>query len=167
MPSNYIIGKITISPENVMFDYSGFYKVLHKTLSDKGYFIEEKKYSHKPQNKKKNVDFYWKCTREVDDYSQYKIEVDARFTNLETMHVLKKDKKIKMNKGDGKIIIRATLITDYDSKWEENPIINFFKVIFENIFEKSSLKNYLKDLKNEFYEIENEIKSYFNIQRMM
>lgn len=167
MPANYIIGKTVISLKNVIFDYKAFYKVLYKTLSDKGYFIEEKKYSQTPADKKKSVDFYWKCQKELDDYNLNRVEVDAKFPDLEDIEVIKNAQKAIVQRGDVSITLRATLITDYDSKWEEQPLLNFFRVIFENIFKRSNINTFLDNLKSEMYEIENEIKSYFNIERIM
>lgn len=168
MPSPYIIGKTTVNVEEVIFDYKEFYRLLNKTISEKGYAIEEKSYSYIPgiPGERGKLSFFWLCLKDVDDYSRYRVEVDASF-DIEQITVLKNNKKIDTGKGTGKVIVRATLVTDYDSKWEENPIINFLKVLFENWFERSSMLKYLNDIKTEMYEIENEIKGYFNVQRMM
>jgi hypothetical protein len=59
-------------------------------------------------------------------------------------------------------------MTDYAEKWEgSNPIITFIKVLFENIFQKGSVDEYTKKLTDEAYDIENEVKSFFNLQKMM
>jgi hypothetical protein len=167
MPSPFIIGKTVVSVENAIFEYKALYKLLQKIFADKGYFIEEKVYSYVPSENRGKLSFFWFCLKDIDDYSRYRIEVDASF-NIENITVLKNNQKSESSQGDGKILLRATLITDYDSRWEEgNPILNFLKVIFENVFERSSVVKYLNDLKSELFEIENEIKSYFNIQRMM
>ncbi|MBN1923631.1 MAG: hypothetical protein JW791_02630 [Nanoarchaeota archaeon] len=167
MPSMFILGKTSIELNNVIFNYADFYRFMKKTLEERGYFIEEKKYSHAPTGDKSYVDFYWKCLKNIDDYSRFIIEVDTKFSNVEPITVLVNKVKQTKDKGDGSIKLRASLSTDYDTKWEENPIINFVKTIFENIFEKSSVNQYKKDLKNELYELENEVKSYFNVQRMI
>ncbi|VVB75848.1 Uncharacterised protein [Candidatus Tiddalikarchaeum anstoanum] len=166
MPSVFIVGKTVVTVKNVMFDYKSFYRILHKTISDKGYWIEEKSYTNVPGENKNSMDFYWLCQKDVDDYSRYRIEVQAKF-EVENVTALKNNQKAEMEKGDGSILLRASLVTDYDSKWEENPILNFFKVLFENIFERSSISKYLNDVKTEMFEVENEMKSFFNIQRMM
>lgn len=167
MPSFFIVGKTEISVKNVVFDYAEYYAFVKKTFEDRGYFIEEKKYSHAPDKDKHYLDFYWACLRNIDDYSRFKIEVDSRFQDMKKITVLKGSKKETKDKGEGRVVLRATLITDYDSKWEENPVVNFIKTIFENLFEKSSVEQYKTDLVNEMYELENELKSYFNVQRMM
>lgn len=167
MPSFFIVGKTEINVKNIVFKYSEYYAFVKKTFEDRGYFIEEKKYSHKPSKDKSYVDFYWACYKTIDDYSRFKIEVDSKFHDVKKIKVIKGKKKEVKDKGSGAIKLRATLITDYDTKWEENPIVNFIKTIFENLFEKSSVEQYKKDLLNEMYEFENELKSYFNVQRMI
>jgi hypothetical protein len=167
MPAFFIVGKTEVSVKNVVFKYSDYYSFIKKTFEDRGYFIEEKKYSHAPTKDKSYVDFYWVCLKNVDDYSRFKIEVDSRFFDLKKISVLKGGTKEVKDKGEGSIKLRATVITDYDTKWEENPVINFIKTIFENLFEKSSVEQYKADLINEMYELENELKSYFNVQRMI
>jgi len=167
MPSKYIIGEVVVSPNEVIFDYNKFYRIIYNFMTEIGYFIQEKEYHHNAKGEKVNVGFYWDCIKSIDDYSRFQIELFVEFPELESINVLKGDVKEKTNKGSGKIKIRSALITDYDSKWEQNAIINFFKTIFEDHFYKSSVNKYMEELGKEMYEVENEIKSYFDMQKFM
>jgi len=167
MPSLFIVERTAINVKNIIFNYSDFYQFLKKTLNDFGYFVDEKKYTHNPNDGKNYIDFYWKCTKEIDDYSQNILEIDAKFFEIEDIKVMKEKRKELLDKGNALIKFKATLQTDYDKKWESSAFINFIKTIFENVFEKSSVNQYKEELKNEVYNIENEIKSYFNIQKMI
>ncbi len=166
MPATYQVGETTIEVKNVIFKYLEFYHFMLKLFEERQYFILEKKYSYNPE-KTKMVDFFWQALKNVDDYNRFVIEVSVTFNTLEDVNVLKGKVKIKKNKGSGTIKLRSFLKTDYDSKWEQHAILNFFKVLFENVFEKKSIEEYKNVLKNEMYEIENEIKSYFDIVRLI
>lgn len=167
MPSRYITGKTTINLENVVFEYGEFYHFMKQTLEDLDYFINEKSYSHAPSKKRTTVGFYWECLKNVDDFNRFIVEIKVEFANMERITVIKDKEKNEMDRGDGEITMKASLLTDYEKKWEKNPVLKFVKVIFENLFEKSSLEHYKNEVDDEMYEIENEIKSYFNLQRMM
>jgi len=167
MPSKFITTKVEININEKIFNYSDFYMFLKKTFQERGYYIEEKSYTHNETKPSESVGFYWNTLKRVDDFTKYIIELKVSL-KLEDVNVLKDKKKEINNKGNGSIGLRATLLTDYEEKWEEsNPIISFIKVLFENIFQKGSVDEHVKRLTDEAYEIENEIKSYFSIQRMM
>ncbi len=167
MPSKYIVGEVTVHPEDVIFDYNDFYKIIYNFFKEKGYFVKEIEYHHNKKDDKINVGFYWDCVKNIDDYSQFKIEVFVDFPALKTITVIKEKIKQTSNKGSGSIKLRATLVTDYDAKWEQNPIFNFFKTIFEDYFYKSSVNKYMEELGQEMYDAENEVKGYFGMQRFM
>ena len=167
MPSKFMTSKTAISIQSEVFSYSELYLFLKKTMQERGYYIEEKSYTHNSSKPTESVDFYWKCGKRVDDFTMFQIEIIAKI-RMEDVAIIKNKKKEIANKGGGTIKVRSTLITDYAGKWEEsNPIIAFAKVLFENIFQKGSVDEYTKKLTDESYEIENEIKSYFKLQRMM
>lgn len=167
MPAKFITSKSIVNVSEQICNYSEFYLFLKKTLQEKGYYIEEKSYKHDNSSKNEIIGFYWNSIKKVDDFTKNIIEL---FVNLSmTDIIIEKDKKKEIsNKISGSIKIKSTLQTDYAGKWEEsNPLIAFIKVLFENIFQKGSIDEYEKKLTQEAYEIENEIKSYFNIQRMI
>jgi len=166
MPSFFIVGKTSISLKGIIFDYRDFYLFMKRTMEDRGYFIEEKKYTHSPKKGKIHDGFYWKCLKNLDDYNRFIMEIISDFHN-EDITVVKKEKKERKEKGSGLITLRATLLTDYDTKWENNPFVNFMKTVFEHLFEKSSVDKNKEVLNNEMYELENEVKSYFSVQRMI
>jgi hypothetical protein len=167
MQSKFITSKSTVNIKDEIFNYSDLYMFLKKTLEDRGYYIEEKSYTHNNSGDTEIVGFYWNSIKKVDDFTKYLVEFFVRIELIDV--VIEKDKKKeKSNRGSGSIKIKSTLVTDYAGKWEEsNPIITFIKVVFENIFQKGSVDEYTKKLTQEAYEIENEIKSYFNVQRML
>ncbi|MDD2678339.1 MAG: hypothetical protein PHT91_04105 [Candidatus Nanoarchaeia archaeon] len=167
MSSKLIAAKSEISLNKKIFSYSDFYVFLRKTLQERGYYIEEKSYTHSETSPLKNVSFYWNTVKNVDDFTKYIIELKVSLS-LEDVTVIKDKKKEMNSRGEGSITVRATLQTDYEGKWEEtNAIISFIKVLFENIFQKGSIDEHSKRLADEAYEIENEIKSYFSMQRMI
>lgn len=164
MASNFLLKRLKITINDAIFDFKEFYKFYKKIYEERGFFIDEKQFG-KTSGKTETIKFYWECIKKADDYSKFFISSQLIFS-FEKIIVLKDGKKKKMDKGGGTISFKSTLKTDYDSKWEENPIISFFKTIFENIFEKNSLKQYQSDLNQEVYDIENEVKSFFEMQKM-
>jgi hypothetical protein len=167
MPSKFMTSKVIVNINNQIFNYSDFYLFVKKIMQERGYYVEEKTYTHNTLNSKESIHFYWHTIKKVDDFTKFIIEVIVTLT-IEDVNIIKEKRKEKTNKGSGSIKIRSTLMTDYAGKWEEsNPIITFIKVLFENIFQKGSVDEYSKKLTDEAYELENEIKSFFNLQKMM
>jgi hypothetical protein len=167
MPSKFMTSKIAINIDRQIFSYSDFYMFLKKTLQERGYYVEEKSYTHNTLNPEEMIDFYWHAVKKVDDFTKYIVEIMVKL-NLEEINIIRDKRKETTNRGRGTIKIRSALMTDYEGKWEEsNPVITFIKVLFENIFQKGSVDEYAKKLTEEAYEIENEVKSFFNLQKMM
>jgi len=167
MPSKFMTSKVILNINQQIFSYSEFYLFLKKIMQERGYYVEEKSYTHNSNQPNEVVDFYWHSIKKVDDFTKYIIEFVVKL-NLEDVSVIKEKRKETMNKGSGTVKIRSTLMTDYAGKWEEsNPLITFVKVLFENFFQKGSVDEYAKKLTEEAYELENEIKSFFNLQKMM
>jgi hypothetical protein len=167
MPSKFMTTQELVAIDEQIFSYSELYLFLKKILQERGYYIEEKSYTHTAGQPKEIVDFYWNCIKRVDDHTKFIVEFFVKFS-IEEISVVKEKKKELTNKGSGTIKIRSALETDYAGKWEEsNPFITFVKIIFENIFQKGSVDEYTQKLKDEAYDLKNETKSFFNLQKMM
>jgi len=167
MPSKFMTSRVLININDQIFSYSDFYLFLKKIMQERGYYVEEKNYTHNSSSPREIIDFYWHSVKRVDDFTKYIVEFMVKL-NMEDVNVFKEKRKEVVNKGSGTIKIRSALETDYAGKWEEsNPFITFIKVLFENIFQKGSVDEYSKKLIEEAYELENEIKSFFSLQKMM
>ncbi len=164
MSEELLVSKVNVNYSG-RFNLKKFYRFLSKLFSEYNYTINENVYKYSASQKLLEIE--WKCTREIDDYTQFKIMVWITGRGMEKVKVKKGDVIEEYDKGDIDVTMKAFLVTDYNDKWENNPILKFLKGIYEKYLYKSTLDQLQEKILSELYSIQNEIKSFFNLSRMM
>ena len=81
--------------------------------------------------------------------------------------VVVKGRKIKTNKGEVEMGIRAFIEKNYESKFDENKFLSQVKEIFTNRIYKKNLEQRKKELYQEVYAFNNFIKQWFKLKRYL
>ncbi len=150
-----------------VFDLGEVYKLLYDLLTAENYTVEEEKYKEKITNAGKQIEINWVAEKKVDDYTMFVIKISYFIVGLEKVKVKRDGVEVSMNKGDIEIAFKAILKTDYENRWETSPILKFLKGIYDVYIYKSTFENWKKQIYNEMYSIQNEIKSHFNLSRFL
>ncbi|PIU61262.1 hypothetical protein COX58_00010 [archaeon CG_4_10_14_0_2_um_filter_Archaea_38_6] len=107
------------------------------------------------------VQFLVVGSKNVDAYTKFVISVEATVENAKRL--IEKDKTFV--KGRGKIIFKSELILDYDEKWSKDPVLHFFKGIYEKYVYKDTRKDYETKISSEMFEVRDEVKKLAEVRK--
>lgn len=144
-----------------------YYKLLFDLLRGLGYDVEEHKYSHKTSPTGDALAIEWVALKKVDDYSAFKIWAKTGVTNLEKVQVQIGGRPFTKNKGSCSLELKCMVLTDYENRWEINPLLKFLKGLYDVYFYKSTFDTWKGKVILDMHTVENEMKSFFNMQRFM
>jgi len=150
-----------------IFSFDDYYKLLYDLFSSIGYAVVEDKYSHSTKPTGDSMDIEWNCFKKVDDYSMLKIWARTSINGLEKVQVKIKDTMTVKNKGTIALDMKASIMTDYENRWEINPILKFLKGFYDVYFYKSTFESWKERATLDVHTVENEVKAFFNMQRFM
>lgn len=152
-----------IQKMKAVFNVKETYKHAKEWLEYWRYDVVEKKYKHKEAGDGKEVEIVWNCTREIDEYTQFYIEIRWLCLNMKDIIVNIGNQKIKMNKGEINVFVSAYLVLDWQNKWEERPILKFLRSFFEKYLYHGHIQSLKEELWKEAWAFYNEIKAYLNM----
>lgn len=166
-----MVEEITITKTRVkftgIFSFDDYYKLIYDLFRGLGYDIEEAKYSHKTTPVGDAMTIEWSCYKKVDDYTMFKIWAKTQVEGLEKVQVQIKGSPEFKNKGSCDLEMKANLMTDYENRWEINPLLKFLKGFYDVYFYKSTFETWKAKIALDMHTIENEAKAFFNMQRFM
>lgn len=158
------VGRVKFSG---IFSFDDYYKLIYDLFRSLGYDIEEAKYSHKTTPVGDSATVEWACYKKVDDYSMFKISAKTEIEGLEKVQVQIKDQPAVKNKGSCYLELKAVIMTDYENRWEVNPLLKFVKGFYDVYFYKSTFDSWKQKVAIDLHTVENEVKAFFNMQRFM
>ena len=150
-----------------VFDLGDYYRLLYDIIKSMGYLIVESKYTHKTNPAGDKVEMEWNCFKKVDDYAQFQIFARTMITDLQKVQVKVDDVTATKHKGDAELELVVSIITDYEGRWETNPVLKFLKGLYDIYFYKSTYDNWVSKITSEMYTIESEMKSFFRMEKFM
>ena len=157
---DYVISKdkpLIVSKESI-FNISDLYKHIKSWFDFHGYDFYEKEY-HDIDEDQKNMLIKWEGDRKIDDYLKVHIKVTITFNNITNV----KTKKGITNKGKVTFKFTSFMEKDYDEKWSSNFIGKFTREIYDTFIIHNQINKRMEELKDETYEIYNEVKSFLNL----
>ena len=141
-----------------------YYDYLHKLFVWLGYEVNEVLYRHKERaDGKKEIELVWECIKDVDSYTRFKINVNLFIGGIVKAEVVKDGKKVKMEKCDTDLKLKAKVVKDYKNYFE-NAFLKPFKYLYERVWYKATLDTWRGKLEEELIKIENEMKAFLNLQ---
>jgi hypothetical protein len=147
-----------------IFDFKEVYKFLYEWISSYQYTILETKYSEKVKAEGKELEVVWLCLRKLSDYFRYKITIVTRVFYMTSVEVMREGVKVKRDKGELEIKIKAFLERDYEHRWETNPITKFFRGLYDKYVIRSRIELYEDELLTEVNEMVAQSKAFMMLE---
>ncbi|MAF50588.1 MAG: hypothetical protein CMH64_00695 [Nanoarchaeota archaeon] len=165
MPETNIIVKNLKIKQRATFDMGELYKVMFRWFSRNNYDFQEKEYLEKAMGdgSAKQLEIAWRARKKISDYFRFDIKVKFLIIGLKSTEIEVGDVKRKTNEGDLEMRFDAVIVSDYEGKYEGNPVTKFFKDIYNHYIIKSRIENYETQIHEEVYELLAEIKSFLNL----
>lgn len=154
----------SLSYEGV-FNMKELYRAIDKWFRDHGYDKQEiKNWEDVSQNDKQLV-IEIIPYKKVSDYARLDVRIFMIFSKLTDVDIEKDGLKISMNKGRAEFYFDAYVVTDYENKWETRATFYFIKNVFDKFVYRLYTSSYDGEVIRDCTEIENEIRSYLNMNR--
>lgn len=145
------------------WNYSDTYAYLYNWFKDHGYKIAETRYKEKLSGAGKEILLEWDCDMKVTDYFKYNINLQWHILTMKDAEVEIDGKKVKTNKGEIEIVFKATLVKDYEARWEDKPIHKFMRGLYENYVIKTTVEQYEDNLEDDVRDVIDDTKSFLGI----
>lgn len=154
----------SLSYEGV-FNLKELYRLIDKWFKDHGYAKQEIKNWEDVSQNEKQIILEIIPYKKVSDYARLDIRIFMIFSKLTEIDLEKDGINFKMNKGRAEFYFDAYVVTDYENKWETRPIFYFVKNVFDKWVYRIYTSSYDSEVIRDCTEIENEIRSYLNMNR--
>ncbi|MBN2142652.1 hypothetical protein JW711_04955 [Candidatus Woesearchaeota archaeon] len=148
-----------------LFDIKGLFRTMVKWFDDRSYDMFENKNYEEVYEKDKKITFELIPYKKITDYHKFVVRVFVVCESLKEVNLELKGVKHRLLKGDVNFTFDATLVTDYEGRWEGGPQYFFFRTLIDKFIYKSQTRNYEQELIKEVKELEEEIKAYLNMFR--
>ena len=160
-----IANKLKVQEKGI-FNLDELYKGIKAWLDFEGYGSQEKtfreeSYVERIKGDTKQIEIKWKAEKIINQYISYVITITYNISGLEDIEIEQEGRKIKSNKGMVIINISSKIILDRQNSWKSN----FFRKIYENFIIRDKIEAHKLDLYNKTYTLQNEIKTYFDMNR--
>jgi len=139
------------------------YNFCFNWLKDEGYKLKEEEYTEKITSFGKEIILKWEASKKITDYFKHVIKVEWHILGMKDAEVEQDGKKVSTNKGEVKITIKATLVRDYEERWEDRPFYKFLRGVYEKYIIRETREEYESDLENKAKEYIKEIKAFLNL----
>ena len=157
------IARVTISQKTIL-KIKDVYDFMYDLVTSQGFDVSEKEFIKKDTESS----FEWDCYRWVDDYVQFKIWLKCKISEESQVKVKRDGVTEPMIKADVKLVMKGSLITDWQGRWEaKSPILKFLKGLYDHFLFGPMINEKKKALIDMIYINENEVKSFFELPRYM
>jgi len=145
------------------YNYSETYNFCYNWFKNEGYSLSEDEYTEKVSGAKEIL-IKWKAKKKVTDYFQQIIEVNWHILGQVDAEVEENGKKIKTNKGEVKLAIKAKLKRDYEETWDKQPYYKFLRGIYDKYIMRTTIDEYEDALADKAQKFVEETKAFLNLE---
>ncbi len=160
-----------------IFDMKGFYESLREWLKEHEWKDPEEKLDHWETYYGERIDrsgakeiwVQWRPEKPAPkaQYLHYYVDIDFHCLALIATEIVKEGRKMKVNKGEVEITIRAFIEEKYKQEFEKNKFLKQIKELFADKMYTYITEQRKKELYQEMYELQNFIKQWFKLKRYL
>lgn len=164
-----------------VFDLKAFYESIRDWLTDAGWQGEtddgeidfdhwETFYGERiDRTGAKEIWIRWRLAKEPEKapFLKYYWDLNIRVIGLSSVEIVKEGRKIKTDKGEMEVTIRAFIEEKYKAEFEKKAILKQVKDLFSQKVYKKTLEDRRKELYQETYVLQNWIKQWFKMKRYL
>ena len=148
-----------------LFDINELLNAIDQIAADKGYSKQEKRRTETVTQTGKEFYMELRPVKRKTAYYVLMLKLRISIHNMKEVEVRRDDKKVILNEGEIKILFDAWTTTDFEFRWESNPIYYFLRNMFERAFWKVHTDRYLDELVEDCHFLHRNIKAYLNAHR--
>jgi hypothetical protein len=157
--------------EQERIEYEGLFKVkevyqlLYDWMSDKGYVPVEKRVTESVTKSGKHIEVELEPYKKYTDYAKSVVRVKLHCSNVTDVEVTVEGHKRKMQKGKVQVSFDSWLETDYEHRWESQPVFYVLRTMFEKYVYAPFIGGFYKGVRDDTLHLKEQVKSYLNLTR--
>ncbi|MFZ5955307.1 MAG: hypothetical protein ACOYT4_02680 [Nanoarchaeota archaeon] len=146
------------------FNFSDLYNFCFGFLKDSNYNVAEKEYAEKDTPIGKEIKISWEAGKKISDYFKNVIEVKWQILGLNEAEIERDGRKEKTNKGEIKISFTATIVSDYEDRWQSTPTYKFMRSIYDKYIIRTTKEQYEDKLAEKTDSFVQQVKAFLELQ---
>jgi len=99
------------------------------------------------------------------EYVRKDVLVEIVMQRLKEVEAKIDGSKVNINQGSLKMLFTGTLETDYEGRWEYNPVYFFLRTIFDKYVYRSQRKDFESEIISDVNEVMGKLGSFINLYR--
>ncbi len=147
------------------FSMKEIYRLFSTWMDDKGYVPVEKRVQESVTKTGKHVEIDLQPYKKYTDYAKSVIRIQISGHNMKDVEVTRDDHKQKLQDGEIRITFDSWLETDYEEKWETQPVFYVLRSLFEKYVYTPFLSGHITGVREDTLHIKEQLKAFLNLER--
>ena len=142
------------------FNLKELYSLIRSWFNERGFFTMEKESEASEEEAGSNFYTNFVSFKKAEEYTKLTIEISIKSKSL------KETSEQYIYKGEINVSFKSYLERDYEDKYENKPIVKFFRGFYEKLVEKSRFNRYESDLRDYTNAVYNEVRAFLNLSKI-
>lgn len=147
------------------FDANALLRNIENFIWEKGYDKKQEKDFEQNTERGKFIEWQYSPWKKITDYLQYIIKIRVLGYELLKADIVMHGKKTKVENGRVIIVIDGFMHYDYDSYWDDKPILHFLRTVYDYFVFKAYTENFEQRLVHDINHLHDHIEKFFNMYR--
>jgi hypothetical protein len=165
------MGHLKIVVDHEKIEYSGplklneLFRAITHFFYEEGYDFTQNKDFEQNTTKGKFLEWQIAPWKKITDYVQYIVKVRILAYDILKTDVVHKGKKKKIDSGRIIIVIDGYLNYDYDSYWDDKPMLHFIRTVWDYFVQKAYTERFEARLVHDVNHLYQNIEKLLNMNR--
>lgn len=165
------MGHLSIVVDHDKIEYSGpfpateLFRMIENFLFERGFDKRQDKDFEHSTEKGKFIEWQISPWKKITDYIRYIIKIRILAYDLVKSEITINKKKSKIENGRIFIVIDGFIESDYDSYWDDKPILLFFRTLYDKFIFKTYTEKFEQTLVHDINTLHHQIEKFLNIYR--
>lgn len=165
------MGHVKIIVDHDKIDYSGpldvnsLLRMIDNFIWERGFDKKQDKDFEQNTSNGKFIEWQISPWKWITNYIRYIIKVRVLGYDILKTDVLANGKKTKADNGRIIIVIDGFVEYDLDSRWENKPLLNFIRALYDNFIFKAYTERFEQILVHDINHLHNHIEKFLNLYR--
>ena len=165
------MSQLRIIVDHLKLEYSGifdaheYFKVISSWLFERGYEKLTNRDEEITTPTGKFIEWEIRPWKKISDYQRFIIKMRTLMYDLKKVSVVQKKKKITLNQGKVLIYFDGYLEHDYEHRWDNNPLLVFFRSLYDAFIYKAYTERFEQRLTFDVHQLYDQMEKFFNMYR--
>lgn len=165
------MGHVKIIVDHDKIDYSGpfdgsdLFRMIDQFLMERGFDKKQDKDFEQNTERGKFIEWQIAPWKKITDYIRYIVKIRVLGYDISKTDVVKNGKKSKVDNGRLIVVIDGFIEYDYDSKWEDRPLLHFLRTIYDYFVFKAYTERFEQRLTHDINHLHDVIEKFFNMHK--